>query len=68
MLFIGRDILYSAKRNLLKNQAAWSGKDLKITYRKTGEAPESKGEINYLKKIADESKVFLDNQYKTEEE
>ena len=65
--FIGRKILYLAKRNLFKDQAAWSGKDLKIKYTNTKENAESKGIDNYLKIIADESKVYLEDHTKEEE-
>ena len=66
-LFIGKKILYSAKKNLFKDQAAWSGKDIKITYNKSREISESKGKDNYLKMVADESKIYLDDQYREEE-
>ncbi|WP_413678180.1 hypothetical protein [Prochlorococcus sp. MIT 0916] len=56
-----------AKRNLIKNQAAWSGKDIAIKYSNSKEISESKGIDNYLKIIADESKVYLENQSKEEE-
>ena len=67
ILFIGKKIFYLAKRNLFKDQAAWSGKDIKIKYRKSKEISESKGIDNYLKIIADESKVYLEGQSKQEE-
>ena len=68
ILFIGRKIFYSAKRNLFKDQAAWSGKDIKITYSKSKAITESKEIDNYLKIIADESKIYLDDESKNEEE
>ena len=62
-LFFGiKKVFYSAKRNLFKDQAAWSGKDLKIKYSKSKESPESKKTDNYLKMIAEESKVYLEDQ------
>tara|TARA_Y100001968_G_scaffold311680_1_gene334025 strand:- start:1046 stop:1285 length:240 start_codon:yes stop_codon:yes gene_type:complete len=66
ILLIGRDFIYSAKRNLFKDHAAWSGKDIKIKYSKTSsrEAIGSKEKENYLKIIADESKVYLEDQSK----
>ena len=67
ILLIGRDFIYSAKRNLLKDQASWSGKDIKITYTDTGKDSESKGNDNYLKIIADESKIYLEGQDKEKE-
>ena len=68
VLFIGKKIFYSAKRNLFKDQAAWSGKDITITYRKSKAMTESKEIDNYLKIIADESKIYLEDQSKKEEE
>ena len=68
ILLIGRDFIYSAKRNLLKDQASWSGKDIKITYTDSGEVSESKGNDNYLKIIADESKIYLEDQAKGTED
>jgi len=68
VLFIGKKILYSAKRNLFKDQAAWSGKDITITYNKSKEVSQTKEIDNYLKIIADESKIYLEDQSKKEEE
>ena len=68
ILFIGKKFFYSAKRNLFKDQAAWSGKDITIKHRKPEEIQLSKGIDNYLKIIADESKVYLDEQSKEKEE
>ena len=68
ILFIVRDLIYSAKRNLLKNQTAWSGKDMKIKYTASRKASGSKENDNYLKIIADESKLYLENQEKGKEE
>ena len=68
ILFIGKNLFYSAKRNLFKDQAAWSGKDIKISYGKSKKIPESKGIDNYLKIIADESKFYLDDQFRKEDE
>ena len=68
VLFIGKKFFYSAKRNLFKDQAAWSGKDITITYNKSKEVSQSKGIDNYLKIIADESKIYLEDQSKKEEE
>ena len=68
VLFFGRSFFYSAKRNLFKDQAVWSGKDIKIKYSARIDVSESKENENYLKKIADESKIFLDNQSNDEED
>tara|TARA_B100001250_G_C19612516_1_gene705615 strand:+ start:478 stop:732 length:255 start_codon:yes stop_codon:yes gene_type:complete len=62
--FIIRNFIYSAKRNLLKDQAAWSGKDIKIKYNGSREVSESKNNYNYLKIIADESEIYLEDQEK----
>jgi len=61
---IGRDLIYAAKRNLLKDQAAWSGKDIKIKYNSSKELSDSTNDNNYLKIIADESEVYLEDQEK----
>ena len=65
---ISRSFIYSAKRNLFKDQAAWSGKDIKIKYRNSREASESKENDNFLKIIADESKDYLETQIMKEED
>tara|TARA_B100001029_G_C14851249_1_gene333849 strand:- start:452 stop:706 length:255 start_codon:yes stop_codon:yes gene_type:complete len=62
ILLIGRNLIYSAKRNLFKDQAAWSGKDIKIKYTTSIVTSESKKNDNYLKMIADESKIYLEDQ------
>tara|TARA_B100000700_G_C14703973_1_gene695837 strand:+ start:356 stop:598 length:243 start_codon:yes stop_codon:yes gene_type:complete len=60
LFFIGKKVFYSAKRNLFKDEAAWSGKDIKIKYNKSKEVKESRESNNYLKIIADESKIYLE--------
>ena len=67
VLFIGKRLFYSAKRNLFKDQATWSGKDITIKYKKSKELTESKEIDNYLEIIADESKIYLENQSNKEE-
>ena len=67
ILFIGKNLIYSAKRNIFKNQAAWSGKDIKIKYNNTIEVTESNDNENFLKLIADESKIYLENESKEDE-
>ena len=67
-IFIGKKVFYSAKRNLFKDQTSWSNKDIIIKYRNSKENKDSKGIDNYLKVIADESKVYLDEQLKEKEE
>ena len=68
IFLIGKKIFYSAKRNLFRDQSAWSGKDITIKYNNLKEISESKGIDNYLKIIADESKVYLEDQSNEEEE
>ena len=68
ILLIGRDFIYSAKKNLFKDQAAWSGKDIKIKHRDKREVSESKENDNYLKMIADESKIYLEDQSNKKED
>ena len=65
--FIAKKFFYSAKRNLFKGQEAWSGKDIIIKHRNPKEITFSKGIDNYLEIIADESKVYLEDEYKKEE-
>ena len=67
-IFIGKKVFNSAKRNLFKDQASWSDKDIIIKYRNSNESKDTKGLDNYLKVIADESKVYLDEQTKEKEE
>tara|TARA_B100000214_G_C23468378_1_gene401553 strand:- start:234 stop:479 length:246 start_codon:yes stop_codon:yes gene_type:complete len=63
-----RKVFYSAKRNLFRDQATWSGKDLIIKYNNSDKISEPKENNNYLKTIAEESKFFLEDQLKQEEE
>ena len=67
ILFISKKLYYSAKRNLFKDQAAWSGKDIKIKYSKSKGILDPKRNDNFLKIIADESKIYLEDEYKNEE-
>ena len=62
ILLVGRDFIYSAKRNLFKDQAAWSGKDIKIKYNTSREVSDSKESDNFLTMIANESKNYLEDQ------
>ena len=66
IFFLGKKIYYSAKKNLFKDQAAWSGKDIKIKYTKTNEVSGTQKNDNILKIIADESKIYLEDQSKNE--
>ena len=67
IFLICKKVLYSAKRNLFKDQTAWSAKDIKINYSNSKEIPASKEVDNYLKIIADESRIYLESQSKEEE-
>ena len=59
-----KNVFYSAKINLFKDQAAWSGKDINIKYSNSKEIPGSKRNDNYLNIIAEESKLYLEDQSK----
>ena len=67
ILFICKEVFYLTKRNLFKDQAAWSGDDMKIKYSNSKDNLDSKEINNYLKIIADESKIYLDDQPNEEE-
>jgi len=67
VVFVGKKFLQSAKRNLFKDEPAWSGKDIKIKYTNSKNVSDTKTNINYLKMIADESKIYLEDQSKNEE-
>ena len=67
ILLLGRSFISSAKRNLFKDQASWSGKDIKIKYTTSKEFSDSRGSDNYLKMIANESKIYLEDQSKIKE-
>ena len=58
-----KKVFSSAKRNLFKDQAAWSNKEIKIRYTKSKKISEPNSNKNFLNLIAEESKVFLDDQY-----
>ena len=62
IFLIFRKIFYSAIRNLFKDQAAWSGKDVNIKYSRSKDISKSNKSDNYLKIIAEESKVYLEKQ------
>ena len=65
---IGKKIFYTAKRNLFKDQEAWSGKDIKIRHSKSKkDTSELKRSNNFLEIIADESKIYLEDQTKKDE-
>ena len=62
IFFVFKNVFYSAKRNLFKDQAEWFSKDIKIKYSKYKENSTSDKHDNYLKIIADESKLYLEEQ------
>ena len=68
VLLISRSFIHSAKKNLFKDQAAWSGKDIKIKYNTSREDEKSKESDNYLKMIADESQIYLEDQSNKKED
>tara|TARA_B100000945_G_C20152193_1_gene489083 strand:- start:174 stop:419 length:246 start_codon:yes stop_codon:yes gene_type:complete len=68
IFLIVKKVFYSAKRNLFKDQAAWSGKDINIKYSQSMEIQDSNRNNNFLKMIAEESKVYLEDQTKKEAE
>ena len=68
VLLISRNLFSSAKRNLFKDQAAWSGKDIKIKHSSSKEVSKSKENNNYLKMNANESKIYLEEQSKEKED
>ena len=56
-----KKVFYSAKRNLFRDQAAWSGKEIKIRHNKSKEIQLSERNDNYLNIIADESELYLED-------
>ena len=68
IFFVFKKVFYSAKRNLFKDQAEWFSKEIKIKYSKSKEISALNNHNNYLKKIADESKCYLDEQSKQDNE
>ena len=63
-----RKFLYSAKRNLFRDQTVWSNKDINIKYSNSNEIQKSNRNNNYLKTIADESKLYLEDHSREEAE
>jgi len=68
IFLIVKNFFHTAKRNLFKDQAAWSGKDISIKHNRTKKDSDFKSNDNYLKMIADESKLYLEDQLNQEEE
>ena len=67
ILLIGKKFFNLAKKNLFKDQSAWSGKDIKIKYNNSKEISEINKKDNFLKIIANESKIYLEDESKEEE-
>ena len=44
-IFIGKKVFYSAKRDLFKDQASWTNKDIIIKYRNSKEIKDSMGRL-----------------------
>ena len=68
IFLIVKNFFHTAKRNLFKDQAAWSGKDISIKHNHSKKISDFKSNDNYLKIIADESKLYLEDQLDQEEE
>ena len=66
IFIILKKIFSSAKRDLFKDHAAWSNKEIKIKHSKQNEISDSNINDNYLQIIAEESEVFLEDQSKRE--
>ena len=60
--FIGKKIFSSAKRNLYKDQASWSGREIKIKRNMKTVDDNSNQKNNYLKLIAIQSENYLEEQ------
>ncbi len=68
IFLLGRQAFYSAKRNLFRDLESWSGKDINIKHNKALENINLNKNENYLKIIADESKIYLEEQELRDEE
>ena len=68
ILFVAKRAFNSAKRNLFKDQAAWSGKEIKIKHKSAKEVTNSKNDENYLRIISEESTKFLEEEEKEDKE
>ena len=62
IVFFSKKVFLTLKRTLFKDQSAWSGKDINIQYSKDKDDSKISKAENYLKVIADESKIFLEEQ------
>ena len=68
IFFILKKVFYFTKRNLFKDQAEWFSKEINIKYNKSKEISVLNNYDNYLKLIADESKCYLEEQSKQDQE
>ena len=68
IVIFGKIFFSSAKKNLFKDHAAWSGRDIKLNYRKASEGIETNKKDNFLKMIAEQSDLYLEEQSNTAEE
>ncbi len=65
LFIVSRKVISLFKVNLVSNQRAWSGKDIKINRKDlnpNNSITSNNKKNNYLEVIADESKIFLDEQ------
>lgn len=65
LFIVSKKVISFFKLNLVRDQRAWSGKDIKINRKDlNGDNRTSSNNIknNYLEIIADESKIYLDEQ------
>ncbi len=62
LFIVSKKAISFFKVNLLRNQRAWSSKDIKINRKDPNNNLSGNTKNNYLKVIADESKIFLDEQ------
>tara|TARA_Y100001968_G_scaffold317071_1_gene345639 strand:+ start:165 stop:413 length:249 start_codon:yes stop_codon:yes gene_type:complete len=68
LIILGKNFFNSAKRSLFKDQAAWSGNELKIKHKEATKVSQSNQKDNYLERIANESKVYLEEESKKSNE
>ena len=68
IFYVIKIVFYSAKKNLFRDQDAWSGKDITIKHSNSKEITESNRNDNYLKTIAEEADLYLEDQSREEAE
>ena len=64
IFFILKKFFSSAQSNLFKDKVAWSNKEIIIKHNKSKVISESNKDDNYLQKIAEESKLFLEDEFR----